>query len=289
MVTDPCRLQAPQQEKLANKESEPVKILLVGGSGFVGTLVTPYLRNQHQIRVLDLQPPQDARVEHLLGSAAEPETLALAVRGVQGLVYLVQAADLKDPEANRIAQVDTLEQVLQAAIQAGVTRAVYASSMSVYRDDRVDFSRGESTVCDNLTPYGLSKRAGERVCEAHAGNLAVVALRLNLPLSARDWQWCVATSQFRMQTEAGDVARAIHLALTRPLRGFHAVNVAGDWQGRYIVCDAARALLGWEPRARPHAATLCSMVCRRPLLQLRRRIATLRTFFRGQTCGTRTD
>ena len=159
--------------------------------------------------------------------------------------------------------------------------------MSVYRDDRVDFSRGESTVCDNLTPYGLSKRAGERVCEAHAGNLAVVALRLNLPLSARDWQWCVATSQFRMQTEAGDVARAIHLALTRPLRGFQAVNVAGDWQGRYIVCDAARALLGWEPRARPHWATVCFMVGLRQVRRLRSQPGHLLAFFRGHNQRTK--
>ena len=35
-----------------------MKVLLAGGSGRVGTLVTPYLRERHDVRVLDIAPPK---------------------------------------------------------------------------------------------------------------------------------------------------------------------------------------------------------------------------------------
>lgn len=34
-----------------------MNLLLVGGSGLVGTAVTPYLQQHHNLRVLDLNPP----------------------------------------------------------------------------------------------------------------------------------------------------------------------------------------------------------------------------------------
>ena len=34
-----------------------MKVLLVGGAGHVGSFITPYLRQHHDLRVLDLRPP----------------------------------------------------------------------------------------------------------------------------------------------------------------------------------------------------------------------------------------
>ena len=35
-----------------------MKVLLVGGSGHVGSFITPYLTRHHDLRVLDLRPPR---------------------------------------------------------------------------------------------------------------------------------------------------------------------------------------------------------------------------------------
>ena len=45
-----------------------MKILLVGGSGHVGTFVTPYLEKGHTLPVLDLNAPWHASVEYIRGS-----------------------------------------------------------------------------------------------------------------------------------------------------------------------------------------------------------------------------
>jgi nucleoside-diphosphate-sugar epimerase len=37
-----------------------MKVLLAGGSGLVGSFITPYLRAVHELRVLDIRPPAHA-------------------------------------------------------------------------------------------------------------------------------------------------------------------------------------------------------------------------------------
>lgn len=226
-----------------------MRVLLAGGAGYVGSLVIPHLRREHDLRVIDRRSARTA--DHVQACVAEEAPLRRALEGMEGLVYMLGAADLRDPEANRTAQVTLLETVLRAAIEAGVRRAVYLSTMSVYGPARERYPEGDGTACVATDPYGASKREGEAVCRALAGSMAVVALRLNNPMEAPAWRRCAARGDFRLQTEASDVARAISLALTRPLEGFHAVNIAGDWRGRRIDCRGARDLLGWEPRARP--------------------------------------
>ena len=66
-----------------------MKLLLVGGSGLVGTAVIPYLRQQHQLRVLDLKPSQHDGVEFVKGSITDPSAVRLALDGMDGFITMV--------------------------------------------------------------------------------------------------------------------------------------------------------------------------------------------------------
>ncbi|HTX00092.1 MAG TPA: hypothetical protein VMD59_15015, partial [Acidimicrobiales bacterium] len=66
-----------------------MKVLLVGGSGMVGTFISPYLAPHHSLRVLDLCPPSAAGVEYLQGSITDPEALRRALEGCDSFVNLV--------------------------------------------------------------------------------------------------------------------------------------------------------------------------------------------------------
>src|SRR6186713_763872 len=67
-----------------------VKILLIGGSGMVGTFITPYLARQHELRVLDVVPPKHADlVEYVQGSIADPDAVSRALEGMDTFVNMV--------------------------------------------------------------------------------------------------------------------------------------------------------------------------------------------------------
>src|SRR5579871_3261806 len=71
-----------------------MKVLLVGGSGHVGSLVTPYLLREHQLRVLDLRPPGRGDVEFVHGSITDPTSLERALEGMDTFVAMV----MKSPQ-----------------------------------------------------------------------------------------------------------------------------------------------------------------------------------------------
>ena len=45
-----------------------MRLLLVGGSGRVGSMVIPYLKTKHSIRILDIEPPTDSTLDFIEGS-----------------------------------------------------------------------------------------------------------------------------------------------------------------------------------------------------------------------------
>ena len=68
----------------------PMKVLLVGGSGLVGTFVTPYLAANHELRVLDVAPPRHSGlVDYVPGSIANPDDVARALEGMDTFVNMV--------------------------------------------------------------------------------------------------------------------------------------------------------------------------------------------------------
>lgn len=68
--------------------------------------------------------------------------------------------------------------VLEAALKADVSRVVYASSSSVYGDVN-DFPMTEDTFPKPVSPYGVTKLAGENLCVLYSTNfnLSTVSLR----------------------------------------------------------------------------------------------------------------
>ena len=235
-----------------------MRVLVVGGSGYVGSLVLPMLAQHHVLRVFDLRPPPEPQWEYVEGSIGDFHALRRAAEGMDALLYMAMGSkEFATPEAiatNFDVNVKGVYLALLAAHEAHVTHAVYTSSMSVYDGDLMtQYFADEDTPPDATHFYGLTKRMGEDMCRnaAHVWNMSVNALRLCHPTPDDRWRaetnWDVPT----IATAGSDVARALLAALEYRGEGFEAFMIGGDYQQKILNMAKAKRLLGWEPLERP--------------------------------------
>ena len=240
-----------------------MRVLVIGGSGYLGTLVLPFLAQRHALRVFDPRPPADSALEYLQGSACDPTALAEAVLGMDVLVYMALGSHvpLGGYDWGRIeshadafdVSVKGLYLALHAAHEAGVGHAVYTSSLSVYHQNGAGrYLSDEDLPPDSHHIYGFTKRLGEEVClnACREWGMSVNALRLWLPMPQEKWLTEARKGEPTPWTTAEDTARAVLAALDFRA-GFQAFTISGDYEQRLMSLAKAKRLLGWEPLARP--------------------------------------
>lgn len=168
-----------------------IRFLVTGGAGFIGShLVEALLHHGHTVRVLDNfssgkrenLSPFLKDIELLEGDIRSAHVVKQAVEDIE--VVLHQAAlpsvprSINDPTTTNEVNVSGTLNLLDAANQAGVRRVVYASSSSVYGDSE-RLPKREDMVPNPLSPYAVSKLAGEQYCRVFSQiyGLETVALR----------------------------------------------------------------------------------------------------------------
>ena len=234
-----------------------MKTLIIGGSGIVGTLVAPLLAQTHTIRIFDLCPPEYGNVEYVPGDIREYADLARAVTGMDSLVYMAMGslewAEIHGVVSAFDVNVKGVHLALRAAHAAGLTQAVYTSTMSIYAGDLMQRTFADEGVTpDAVELYGFTKRLGEEVCQnaARLWGMNVNALRLCYPVADDRWLSETVAGRPTLATPASDVARAIAAALVFQ-GGFQAFMISGDYENKMLRMDKARRLLGWQPLVRP--------------------------------------
>jgi UDP-glucose 4-epimerase len=152
------------------------RCLVTGGAGFIGShVVDRLLADGHAVRVLDNF--SSGRLENLAfastyaglevvrGDLRDLACVEAAAAGVEVIFH--QAAmrsvpqSVADPLGTNASNVTGTLHVFEAARRQGVRRVVYASSSSVY-GDRPDLPKRETQVPAPISPYGVSKLAGEQ-------------------------------------------------------------------------------------------------------------------------------
>ena len=125
-----------------------MRVLVTGGSGFIGSHVVDKLRARgHEPVIYDLRPSpwhtdSDHPVDTVLGSITDREALERALHSCDAVAHLAAVADVNDvhaePEdAERVNARGTVA-VLEACRRAGVKRVIYASTIWVYSDTESD-------------------------------------------------------------------------------------------------------------------------------------------------------
>ncbi|MDH7944208.1 NAD-dependent epimerase/dehydratase family protein [Pseudohongiella sp. SYSU M77423] len=137
------------------------RVLVTGGSGFVGRHLVPMLQSQGDAVSVLQRPTQDL---------TRPESLVTVVKGIDCIYHLAAYAHVNHARTQLIYQtnVEGTVNLLEAAIEAGVSRFVYVSS--ILADPAHDQPR---------TAYGDAKfQAEQQLMAAHEqGRIAVTIIR----------------------------------------------------------------------------------------------------------------
>jgi NADH dehydrogenase len=135
-----------------------VKVLVTGGTGFVGThLVNTLLRRGHEVAVLAREPARarnryNRPVEIAAGDVLDPASFANLARGKDAIVHLVGIIhETKTQTFDRMHRV-AAENAVAAAKAAGVRRLLHMSAMASFPD--------------SPSLYGRTKAAGEAAVRA---------------------------------------------------------------------------------------------------------------------------
>jgi len=154
-----------------------MKFLVTGGAGFIGSnIVEELLKRNYSVRILDNF--STGKRENLHGFHNDVELIEGDIRSyhivrqaVQGIdIVLHQAAlpsvprSIHDPITTHEVNATGTLNILDAAKEAGVKRIVYASSSSVYGDSP-ELPKREDMTPNPLSPYAVSKLAGEKYCQ----------------------------------------------------------------------------------------------------------------------------
>jgi UDP-glucose 4-epimerase len=176
-----------------------MRVLVTGGSGFIGSHVVDKLRARgHEPVIYDLRPSPwhtgvggVESVETVLGSITDREALERALQTCDAVAHLAAMADVNDvhaePEdAERVNARGTVA-VLEACRRAEVKRVVYASTIWVYSDTESDEVNEETLLPPPSHLYTSTKLAGELYCKSYQELYGIdyTILRFGIPYGPR--------------------------------------------------------------------------------------------------------
>lgn len=165
------------------------RILVTGGAGFIGShLCRRLVTAGHEVRALDnlssgkRENLDGVDVDLMVGDLRDPTTAGHAVEDAEIVLHHAAIASVQysveQPlDEQEVNVVGTLR-ILDAARQAGVRRVVFAASAAAYGTDPT-LPKVEDMLALPVSPYGLSKVAGENYCRvwSHVYDLETVCLR----------------------------------------------------------------------------------------------------------------
>ncbi len=160
------------------------KVLVIGGSGFMGSHTADELSNKgYQVSILDCvtSPYLRSDQEMIVGDIFDKNKLERAMSGVNIVYYFAGVADIGDAKENPKYTINMnvmgIVNVLHASVNAKVERFVYASTMYVYS------SHGSF--------YRASKQCAEIIIEAYSDEFALdyTLLRYGSLYGPRAQEW----------------------------------------------------------------------------------------------------
>lgn len=199
------------------------RIVVTGGAGFVGSnVVRKLIGEKAHVVILDdfytgdnnNLPAGESSLEIVEGSVTDFDLVRNVLKGAR-LVFHLAARNIivstRNPREDYEVNIGGTLNVLLAARELNIARVVYSSSTSVYGNPRY-LPINEDDATNMLSPYAVSKFAGENYCKAFYESYGVsssVVRYSNVYGTAQrpDNPYCGVVSKFFESAMAGQSPR----------------------------------------------------------------------------------
>lgn len=158
------------------------KVLVTGGSGFLGINLIRYLLHQGvsdivSLDLVEFDYPERDRIRAIQGDIRNKDDVREAMKGVQWVIHTAAALPLYSKEEIFSTDIEGTETLLTEALHEMVERFVHISSTAVYGiPDHHPLKEDDPLI--GVGPYGEAKIAAEKVClEYRANGMCVPIIR----------------------------------------------------------------------------------------------------------------
>lgn len=158
-----------------------MKVLVTGGSGFVGTnIVRNLLHRRYKVRTIDLSPPDSnlrKKIDFIQGDILDFAKMMKSCKGMDYVIHTVALVPLSRA-GKRFADVNVqgTRNVMKAAYKNKVKKVVHISTSAMFNPKGRDLI-DENYPVDPVGKYGRAKLQGEEVCKEYMKKMNVVVLR----------------------------------------------------------------------------------------------------------------
>lgn len=159
------------------------KVLVTGGSGFIGShLVDKLIELGHDVVSIDKNTRfNNPKADRSLVDINNRSHMVDRYEGVDYVFHVASQArvqpSIHSPQDTVSNNVNSTAKVLEFSRQAGVKRVIYSMTSSVYGSHPTPHT--EDMCPQPLSPYAVSKLAGEQLCNVYSNlyNLETASLR----------------------------------------------------------------------------------------------------------------
>jgi nucleoside-diphosphate-sugar epimerase len=225
------------------------RILLTGAGGRVGPHLLPTFTTRYDLKLYDKNPI--VGFEHtFIGDLSDIETLKNAMEGCEVVVHLAATSDEADFVSLLVpSNVIGLYNIFEAALQAGVKRIVFASSVHTMARFPHEHPPIETTELPRPgTRYGITKALGETMGRYYfdRDGLEFVALRFGAFEPAEKLPG--KEGMQRCWLSPRDGREIIIRALEVENVGYAIVNAFSNTLGNRFSVSSQQEILGYTPQ-----------------------------------------
>ena len=171
-----------------------LKIIITGGSGFIGSYLATKLKKEHDVTIFDVKQ-NVADIDFIEGDVTNLDNVKKSITNCDLVIHLAAALGVVNVERDPVRTLDVnlggTKNVLDACRANNIKKIMFSSSSEVYGEPvKVPIEETDKVI--PITTYGVSKFGAEEYIKAYSKNYGIEYTIFRLfnvygAMQATDW------------------------------------------------------------------------------------------------------